>query len=150
MEGDAKKQMFDGNNNGSKRDMETIREAASSLTIPVVRTVSYVVHKDVFFSKKYRLAFNLLMWATVCWRSIPDVADVLFRCMQRHKEKRHSFLVRCLLFLWDFGWMGTFFFLRRWTMILIMWRTRRVIRPSTGKYRLTRGVDLSATAVDLE
>src|SRR6478609_4133221 len=99
---------------------------SQSLTIPVIETITHVVQKDVFRSKKYRLALNLLMWSVVCWRSIPDVADVLSKCMKRHKEGNRIFVARLLLFLWDFTYMGGIFFLRRWCLIVLMWRNHRV------------------------
>lgn len=104
--------------------------SSSSVIIPLVKTISHVVAKDVFLSKKYRLALNLLMWATVCWRSIPDCNDFLYNCIRRHHDKKqYDAVKRTAYFFVDYMWMGAAFFARLLAMIIIMKRGRIPPRP---------------------
>jgi len=90
-----------------------------AITVPIISTVKKVVEKDVFTSKKYKLALNILMWGLTCWGSIPDCAILVSRVIKAW-NKRH---IKLLLyrFFTDFFLMAFKFFVRRAGVVAVVW-----------------------------
>lgn len=84
--------------------------------ISSIKTI--VTSKNLWKSKKYLAALDLLMWSLVCWRSIPDAAFTLKRFILHWRRKQWVRMMS--IFCLDFGTMGVFFFVRRYLLLLIM------------------------------
>lgn len=83
-----------------------------SIIIPVLSTVTKVVRKDVFTSKKYQLALTVLMWGLVCWGSIPDCSSTVSRVIRLARWKQYRKMLGRLFV--DFTLMAFWFFVRKY------------------------------------
>src|SRR6478609_1133958 len=94
---------------------------ANSITVPVIQTIKSVVGKDLFTSKKFKLAINLLMWALVSWGSIPDCSRLVYKMMILWKNGNYRQLViRSIL---NFTLMAVKFFIRRLLVVFVIYIT---------------------------
>lgn len=76
----------------------------------IFRIIKVVVFKNIYSSKKFRLALNVLMMSLTCWASIPDCALMCSNIFRLYKEKKYGSLIKHLLV--DYFFMVFKFFLR--------------------------------------
>lgn len=89
-----------------------------AVTIPVIATVKEVVNKNIYLSKKYRLACTVMIWAITCWGSIPDSAVLVSQAFKNLENYNYRKLFTRLFT--DFLLMAAKFFIRRAGILFVM------------------------------
>ena len=88
------------------------------VTIPVIATVKEIVDKNIILSKKYRLAFTVMIWTITCWGSIPDSVILVSQVLKNWKNENYRKLIT--RFWTDFFLMVAKFFIRKAGILFVM------------------------------
>ena len=97
---------------------------------PIGSALAKIAAKDMFKSHKYRLVLEVLMWALLAWRSVPDFTFLINRSIVSYKNGQYLKLMKRLCM--DYLSMGAKFFIRRALLVLIFCRWKDELKITYG------------------
>lgn len=101
-----------------------------SSNFPIGSALAKIAAKDMFKSRKYRLVLEILMWALLAWRSLPDFTFLINRSVISYKNGQYVKLFKRIAM--DYLSMGAKFFIRRALLVLIFCRWKDELKITYG------------------